>query len=94
MTVCARAHVEIVSTWLYQTRISRGLSQEELALRAGIAVPTYGRLERASLSRASGGVQLDTFLRLLAALEPNQHELLALLSSLGIVAKLVSKSTI
>ena len=82
MAVPALTPVEIVSTWLYSTRIARGMSQETLALRAGIAVPTYGRLERAGLSRGSTGVMLDTFLRLVAALEPDDAELVALLSML------------
>lgn len=77
---------EIVSTWLYSTRTARGISQETLALCAGIAVPTYGRLERAGLSRGSNGVMLDTFLRLVTVLEPNDKELAALLSSLRLAA--------
>jgi transcriptional regulator with XRE-family HTH domain len=82
MAVPAPTPVEVVSTWLYRIRIARGISQEALALRAGIAVPTYGRLERAGLSRGANGVMLDTFLRLIAVLEPDDGELAALLNSL------------
>lgn len=83
MAVPAPTPVEVVSTWLYRIRIARGISQEALALRAGIAVPTYGRLERAGLSRGANGVMLDTFLRLIAVLEPDDGELAALLNSLS-----------
>lgn len=76
--------IEVLSIWLYQTRVARGLSQETVALRAGIAVPTYGRLERAGLSHSRTKVTLDTMLRLVAALEPDSVELGTLLNSLGL----------
>ena len=50
-------------------RTGRGLSQEQLAQAAGIAVLTYGNLER---GRSPAGVEnptLDTLLRVFHALE-------------------------
>lgn len=50
-------------------RIQRGLTQEEVALEAGIAVFTYGNLER---GRSRSGVEnptLDTLLRVFRALD-------------------------
>lgn len=74
-----------LSEWLYTLRTARGLSQEALALRAGISVPTYGRLERASLQGAKIRATLDTIICLVAALEPSGVEIRALLESLSIV---------
>lgn len=57
-------------------RAERGLSQEQTAVRAGIAVKTYRRLERGGTS--SGGKSnptLDTTLRVLVVLELHPSEL-------------------
>ena len=86
MGATAPTSVEALSAWLYQARVSRGLSQEAVALRAGIAVPTYGRLERAGLSGKTNRVSLETFLRLVAALEPDAHELVELLGTLRLAS--------
>lgn len=67
--------VVAVAAWLYRMRISRGISQEHLAHLAGIAARTYGRVERAGLRGSAGSVNLETFLRLLTALEPSRQEL-------------------
>ncbi|MBO9626650.1 MAG: helix-turn-helix transcriptional regulator [Microbacterium sp.] len=64
--------------WLYRVRTSRGLSQEGLALRAGIAVPTYGRLERTGKGGGVSHVTLETLLRVLDALELTPQEIWAL----------------
>jgi transcriptional regulator with XRE-family HTH domain len=51
-------------------RSQRGLSQEQVALDAGIAVYTYGCLERGSTpSGMPTNPTLDTILRVLEALE-------------------------
>lgn len=68
--------------WLYKVRTSRGLSQEGLALRAGIAVPTYGRLERTGQGQGGTHVTLDTFLRVIEALELTSQELWTLVAML------------
>ncbi|MEV7610707.1 helix-turn-helix transcriptional regulator [Microbacterium sp. NPDC089320] len=67
--------VEAVSFWLYAARSSRGMSQEAIALRAGLAVPTYGRLERSGLRGQISQAKLETFVRLLVALDPDASEL-------------------
>ncbi|WP_374759080.1 helix-turn-helix domain-containing protein [Microbacterium phyllosphaerae] len=69
------APVKLVSSWLYRARIARGLSQENFALRAGVAVPTYGRLERAGLGQKESRVSLGTFLRLVSVLNPEPGEI-------------------
>lgn len=68
--------------WLYKLRTSRGLSQEGLALRAGIAVPTYGRLERINCRKEASHVSLDTFLRVVDALDLTSQELWTLVVTL------------
>lgn len=65
-----------LSGWFYQARIARGLSQEALALRAGIAVPTYGRIERSAVGSASKGrVSAETLIRIMLAIHPAREEL-------------------
>lgn len=81
MSTAATTSIGALSTWLYHARVARGLSQESLALLAGISVPTYGRIERAGLKGSLGRVSLDTFLRLVAVLQPSEQELLDLLVS-------------
>lgn len=72
--------------WLYRARSRRGLSQESLALRAGISVPTYGRIERASTNHAIERISLRTFACLIAAIEPTPQEFEELISSIRLLA--------
>jgi len=53
-------------------RLSRNLTQAQLALESGVALRTIGRMEKGQ------GVSLDTFIRVLTALKL-QHALAALL---------------
>lgn len=78
--------VEAVSFWLYAARSSRGMSQEAIALRAGLAVPTYGRLERSGLRGQISQAKLETFVRLLLALDPDASELGRLVAMLKMYA--------
>ncbi|WP_373372455.1 helix-turn-helix domain-containing protein [Microbacterium foliorum] len=78
--------VEAVAVWLYAARSSRGMSQEAIALRAGLAVPTYGRLERSGLRGQISQAKLETFLRLLLALDPDASELGRLVALLKVYA--------
>jgi len=48
-------------------RLSRNISQEQLALKAGVSLRTIGRLEKGQ------GVSLDTFIRVLIALGIQQN---------------------
>lgn len=73
--LAAPSPVEAVSVWLYAARCSRGMSQEAIALRAGLAVPTYGRLERSRLRGQVSHARLETFVRLLLVLDPDASEL-------------------
>ncbi len=57
---------------LESIRLSRNMTQEQLAEAAGLSLRTIGRLEKGQ------GVSLDTFIRVLAALKI-QHSLEALL---------------
>lgn len=63
-----------------QLRVSRGLSQEKLAVDAGVATPYLSRIEQAKvnptvdvLDRLAGalGVEVDALLRAHAAAEPH-----------------------
>jgi transcriptional regulator with XRE-family HTH domain len=57
---------------LERIRLSRNITQEQLAKEAGVSVRTVGRLEKGE------GVSLDTFIRVMVALRI-QHSLEALL---------------
>ncbi len=72
----------ILAGWLYSRRSERGLSQEAVALKAGISVPCYGRIERAGLSQRGTGVTLATLLRIINAIEPTRQELASLILDL------------
>lgn len=73
-----RVHHAEVSTfgqWLRDVRISRGLSQEQVAQRAAIAVTTYGRIERNDNGGRWANPQLTTLISLLRALDVDTAEL-------------------
>jgi transcriptional regulator with XRE-family HTH domain len=70
--------------WLYLLRVRRGLSQEQVAHAAGIAVATYGRIERCLGPCVSVNPRLATMARILAALHAEPSELHALFSRVAL----------
>lgn len=52
---------------LESIRLSRNMTQEQLAIEAGVSTRTIGRLEKGQ------GVSVDTFIRVLMALRVQQH---------------------
>lgn len=61
---------------LRQIRERKGLSQEQVALDAGITVNTYGCIERGRMPRGAAiNPTLDTLFRILEALETTAEEL-------------------
>lgn len=66
--------VQKISTWLRAVRHRRGLSQEQVAHSAGIAVSTYTRLECHS-SRGTANPTVSTMSKLCAALNVTLAEL-------------------
>lgn len=71
-----------LARWLRQLRVMRGVSQEELARRAGVSVLTYGRAERGMAQGRRAGVTVDTCLRIVFALNPELQEVHDLLTAL------------
>ncbi len=62
-SLATSSQIEVfLCTEIAQIRVSRNLSQELLAIEAGVAIKTIGRLERGE------GVSFDTFIRVMKAL--------------------------
>ena len=74
--------------WLQQVRVSKGMSQERVAITAELAVSTYGRLERSVTGGDWANPTLETFLRVLVALEVDPADLEQLVTELGRMAHL------
>ncbi|MFB9644980.1 helix-turn-helix domain-containing protein [Microbacterium terregens] len=52
-----------LAQWLRGVRDRRGMSQESVAHSADLAVSTYSRLERSTLSKKTANPTLATFVR-------------------------------
>lgn len=71
--------LRILGEALYQERLSRGFSQEEVALRAKLSVATYSTLERGfSSSGTLANPTLETLVRVMEILPVVPSVLLAL----------------
>ncbi len=80
-----------IGTWFRHIRRARGLSQEQLANEADVAVTTYCRLERAPHGRHHANPTLDTLTRVLAALRVTSAEAVEFATSLDAGAALSSR---
>jgi len=82
-----QAHQALVAfslgSWLRRARDRRGLSQEAVALAAGLAVTTYARIERSATADRLANPTLGTFVRLAIALDVTVEELAELLGGLN-----------
>ena len=61
--------------WLREVRGERGMSQEGVALAAGVAVDTYCRIERSISAGRWANPTLETTLRVILALNVDLAEL-------------------
>ena len=64
-----------LAQWLRGVRDRRGMSQESVAHSADLAVSTYSRLERSTLSKKTANPTLATFVRICVALGVTVDEL-------------------
>ncbi|MEV7611116.1 helix-turn-helix transcriptional regulator [Microbacterium sp. NPDC089320] len=72
-----------IGQWLRILRLRRGLSQERIALEAGLDVTTYARIERAVSGDRWANPRLHTAGRILRALEISPGELYQFLIGAG-----------
>lgn len=70
--------IAVLRTFLCRYRNWRGLSQEEVANRAGLAVPTYRRLESFSIGEQAPAPTLRTVVQVLRAVGAEEDFLAAL----------------
>ena len=70
-----------IGAWLRRVRHERGMSQEQVALAAGVAVTTYARIERSVTASQPTNTTIGTFVRLAVALEVTPMELAELVAT-------------
>lgn len=69
------ARAVLAGAWMREVRILRGMSQEDVAHLAGVAVSTYSRMERGFTSGTWSNPVFSTIVRVLAALDVGMAEL-------------------